>query len=246
MSQTNHVRRIVLGGPHGATLEDWDAMDPAGLVSGEPIQKGCLYDEDEATDYSVGIWDCTAFIDQPGPYPVDEFMLLLDGTVEMLMPDGTRVTVRPGEAFIIPKGLQCQWKMPGTVRKIFMILDGDAPGEADNAGLHRITVPPLNVPITPQPGALATRATHFLNHDSRMSVYTDSFADRLYGPAPRAGRHLVHVQSGSVRFAGNPGESFGPGETFYLLPDSGLIWDIAAGTRLLTASCELAHTSSPT
>lgn len=247
MTQNSHVKRIISTGPDAAKLEDWPAMNPGGLVSGTPVQKGCLYDEDEATDYSVGIWECTAFVDQPGPYPVDEFMLLLDGSVQMLMPDGTQVTVNAGEAFVIPKGLDCQWTMSGTVRKIFMILDGQTPADADNAGLNRITVPPLDMIGTPPSGALTTRDTHFVNHDDCVRVHIDSFHSRLRGPAPQAGRHLITVLSGSVSFTGASGPDFGPafgpdfgpGDSLYLLPGSALTWDVAAGTRLLIAACDL-------
>ena len=246
MPATTSITRITTKGPNEAELEAWPVMDPAGLESGAPVQKGILYDEDPAPDYSVGIWECTAFVDRPGPYPVDEFMLLLEGTVEMAMPDGTSVTVHPGEAFVIPKGLECQWKMPGTVRKIFMILDGTEPGTgsdaAQNAGLGRITVPLLGQPVhrdvTP-PATLTTREVYFVNHDSRMTVHIDTFHDSLHGPAPQARRHLIHVLSGEVRTDGASDEAFGPGDSLYLMPGSGLSWRVAAGTRLLCASCDL-------
>jgi uncharacterized cupin superfamily protein len=170
MPATDHLKRIETNGPNGAGLTQWEAMDPADLVSGNPVQQGHLYDEDEATDYSVGVWECTAFVDKPGPYPVDELMLLLEGHVEMIMPDGTKITVGPGEAFIIPKGLDCQWTMPDTVRKIYMILDGAAPSDTDNASLHRITIPALDAVNIPPSGTLSLRETYFVNHDRRMQM----------------------------------------------------------------------------
>jgi uncharacterized cupin superfamily protein len=243
MPITNYVNRIENNGPNGAGLTLWPAMNPDDLVSGNPVQHGHLYDEDEPTDYSVGVWDCTAFVDKPASYPVDEFMLLLDGHVDMIMPDDTKITVNAGEAFIIPKGLKCQWVMPGTVRKIFMILDGDTPGDADNSTLHRITVPPLDA-ITPTPsGALSTRVTHFVNHDDRMRVCTDTYAEKQQGPAPQIGRHLIHVMQGSVTFADQPNGSFVQGDSFYLLPGNDLAWAIAANTRLLVTTCDLPTTT---
>lgn len=245
MPATSYVKRIEVNGPNGAGLADWPAMDPADLVSGQPVQRGHLYDEDDATGYSVGVWDCTAFVDQPGPYPEDEFMLLLAGTVEMLMPDGSEVTVKAGEAFVIPKGLECQWKMPQTVRKIFMILDGATPANTDNATLHRVTVPSLDVGDPVTSGTLATRTTHFQNHDSRMCVYTDTFAGTQRALAPNTGRHIIHVLHGEVSFSDDAANHFIQGESLYLLPGHSLTWRVAAGTRLLISTCHLPD-GSPT
>jgi uncharacterized cupin superfamily protein len=239
MSDIPHLQRIEIDTLKGAALDDWPAMDSSGLVSGEPVQCGRLYDEHEETDYSVGIWECTAFDDQPGPYPVDEFMFLLEGHVEMVMPDGSAVMVNAGEAFVIPKGLNCQWKMPDTVRKIFMILDGAAPGMSDNASLRRVTVPPLTASSTQPDGAVSTRTTHFLNHDNNMSVYTDAFAEDLSARAPSTGRYLVYVLEGEVSFSTEPDGIFGDKNSFYLMPDHDLSWNIKAGTRLLVSECHL-------
>lgn len=239
MSAIPRLQRIEIDGPRGTGLTDWPAMNPADLISGEPVQRGHLYDEEEATDYSVGIWECTAFVDQPGPYPVDEFMFLLEGSVEMAMPDGTIVTVNPGEAFVIPKGLDCQWKMPGTVLKIFMILDGAAPDTSDNASLHRITVPLLHASKDVSVDAVSTRTTHFLNHDNAMAVYTDIFAHDLSAQAPATGRILAYVLDGEVSFTDDPSDRFTQTDSFYLQPDNDLTWHIKAGTRLLISECHL-------
>lgn len=239
MPATSHIQRIEVSGTNGAGLSDWPTMDPANLISGKPVQRGHLYDEEDDTGYSVGIWDCTAFIDQSGPYPEDEFMFLLEGTVEMVMPDGSQVTVNTGEAFVIAKGFECQWKMPNTVRKIFMILDGETPADTDNAALHRITVPSLDVPDRVPSGALATRTTYFQNHDSRMSVYTETYPEAQRAPAPNAGRQLIYVLHGDVTFYDEPASHFVEGESLYLHPDHSLTWNVAAGTRLLISTCHL-------
>ena len=246
MPPTNHIKGIELNGPNGVGLTSWPAMNLAGLVSGEPVQKGHLYDEDENVGYSVGIWDCTAFVDQPGPYPEDEFMLLLTGTVEMLMPDGSKVTINAGQEFVIPKGLECQWKMPNTVRKIFMILDGAMPTDSDNTSSHRITVPSLDAPDAMTSSALVTRTTHFQNHDSRMRVYTETFAQAQSAPAPNEGRQLIHVLKGDVTFSDDINSHFKQGESYYLLPGHSLKWTVAADTHLLISTCYLADVSPTT
>lgn len=240
MSAFSALQRIENNGPGGQGLAIWPAMDASDLISGEPVQKGHLCAEDDSEDYSVGVWDCTPFDDKPGPYPVDEFMLLLEGTVVMVLPDGTDVTVRAGEAFIIPKGFDCQWKMPETVRKIFMILDGAAPGKTANQSLDRITKLTQNdIAGSGQTNAAAVSSseTHFLSHDGRMSVYTQAFASALSGPAPATERQIVHVVAGGVSFSEDAAHQFSAGESFYLSPGHDLHWQIQAGTRLLVSTC---------
>ena len=239
MSVQTRIGRIEKDGPKGTGFTEWPTMNPRDLVSGEPVQQGHLYDEIADIDYSVGVWDCTAFVDKPGPYPVDEFMLLLEGSVQMIMPDGSQITVNQGDAFVIPKGLVCQWKMPVTVRKIFMILDGAAPTNTENASLHRITVPDLATRHRPPPGALICSETHFLNHDSRMRVCINSYEAMQRSHTPTQGRHMIHVLEGAVTFSDDPAYHFGQGESLYLRPGDDLNWTIAGGTRLLIATCDV-------
>ena len=55
------------------------------------------------------------------PYEVNEFMLLLEGSVTIAVEDGEEVTIHAGESFVIPQGLRCSWKQTGSVRKYFVI-----------------------------------------------------------------------------------------------------------------------------
>ena len=121
-------------------LEEWEQMDYASLVSGKPVQQGCLYHEILGQGYMVGVWDCKPFKDQMVPYSVDEYLLYLEGNLTMIMPDAAEVHIRSGDAFAIPKGLNCQWQKNDFIHKIVMILDG-AVSDADNASLKRISVP---------------------------------------------------------------------------------------------------------
>lgn len=46
--------------------------------------------------------------------------------------DGTKVTISAGEAFVIPKGLPCQWIQTDYVRKYFMIFENPGAQVADD------------------------------------------------------------------------------------------------------------------
>ena len=66
MTLTATITRIEADGPDG--LEAWEQMDYASLASGTPVQQGHLYHEVEDSGYMVGIWHCTAFVDQMMAY----------------------------------------------------------------------------------------------------------------------------------------------------------------------------------
>ena len=99
-------------------LEEWEQIDYASLVSGEPIQRGRVYHEIAEQGYMVGVWDGTQFTDRMMPHAVDEHVLFLRGDLTMIMTDATEVYIQSGDAFVIPKGLNCQWKQSGFVLKI--------------------------------------------------------------------------------------------------------------------------------
>lgn len=225
------VQRIGANGPEGVGLTPWDRLDPVTLEAGEPEQSGHLYDEDKARGYSSGVWLCTPFDDAPGPYPVDEYMLLLEGEVVMALPDGTDVTVTAGEAFVLPQGLDCQWKMPTDVRKIFMIVENDGRTTSQNPSLVRVTKPVLAADEAAS-DAVATAQCVFHSADGRMQVLRRSFPQALNGPFPSASQRLITVLAGEVRIGE---EAFGRMESCLVDAQNRADWHIAAGTAWVEA-----------
>jgi len=123
------ITRLEGHGPAATGLEEWEPMDPKEVESGSPVQKGHLYFNDEKIGLMAGVWDCTPFLGPMAPYDVNEFMLVLEGSVTMILADGSEETISAGEAFVIPKGLICQWKQTEYMRKFFVIFD-DASSKA--------------------------------------------------------------------------------------------------------------------
>ena len=41
---------------------------------------------------------------------------------------GHAETFKPGDSFVVPKGMKCTWHMPETTRKYYVILDAKAEG----------------------------------------------------------------------------------------------------------------------
>ncbi|CUH48754.1 cupin domain-containing protein [Ruegeria atlantica] len=231
MTKTANILHFDPKGPNG--LEEWEQMDYASLVSGEPVQRGHLYHEIEDQGYMVGVWDCTAFTEQMAPYTVDEYMLFLEGELTMVLPDGAEIEIKAGDAFVIPKGFECQWKQTGFVHKIFMILDGDVP-QAENASLRRITVPDL---AGPSGADVSTTRTDFLNAAGNMRVEVQTHGAVAQTQRTSAAHELITVLEGSLQlFDGESPHVFERGDTAYLHQGDTAGWNTAAGTRLIVAS----------
>ena len=230
MTKTATILRFHPDGPAG--LEEWETMNYADLVSGEPVQRGHLYHEIADHGYMAGVWDCTAFTDQMMPYPVDEYMFLLEGNLTMVLPNKTEIEVKEGEAFVIPKGLVCQWRQPVYVRKFFMILDGPVP-DAENLSLQRITVPDLTGPSIET--GLSTARRDFLNAAGTMHVGVQTFS-AMSQPALKVTEHrLIQVLSGKLSlFDGEETHDFVTGETAYIHQSDIVGWTTVAGTRLVS------------
>ncbi|PIV80113.1 MAG: hypothetical protein COW54_00635 [Rhodobacteraceae bacterium CG17_big_fil_post_rev_8_21_14_2_50_63_15] len=236
MTKTAKILRIEPDGPADCGLQEWERMNPEDLVAGHPVQRGHVYHERPQDGYLAGVWDCTAFTGQMEAYSVDEFMLLLEGALEMVLPDGKIVEIRAGDAFVIPKGFMCQWRQPGFVHKIFMILDGPVPATAANPSLTRITIPDLCA-VRGGNAVMATRLD-FLNAAGTMRVAVQDCAAINIPSLSIPENQLIHVLSGTLSLSeGNALHSFAQGETAYIHQDNTVGWKTSADTRLLIASC---------
>lgn len=232
MTRTATVIRFDPNGPNG--LQEWPAMDPDELETDVPVQRGHHYHRVESIGLEVGVWDCTPFTAKESAYPVDEYMLFLDGGLTMVLPDGEEVEIKAGDAFIIPKGFVCKWKQHSFVLKYFMILDSPVP-EADNPSLKRITVPDLTQPA----GSVdvAETRTDFVNAAGTMSVNVSNYGAMSQPSLKMSANNLVTVLQGTLILNdGKESHSFGKGETAYIHQGGTVGWSTTAGTRLVTAS----------
>jgi len=141
------ICRFSPNGPEDVGMQIWDPIDPSELETGKPVQRGHVYHEDTAHGYMAGVWDCTPMTVKFAPYPVNEFMFLLEGSVTMRLSDGSEVTINAGETFIIPKSLPCQWKQEGYVRKFFAIFENPGIPATQNILDHKLILPQPSGPV---------------------------------------------------------------------------------------------------
>lgn len=206
-----------------APLQPWNDVPEDAIVSGSARQNGLILFEDKARGLSAGVWEQDANESPWMDYPVNEFMLVLDGEVVIVEEDRT-VSVKAGQGFVIPKGLRCRWTQPGYVKKFFVIHD-DASGLRNEGPLRTIVIdpratlepsapPPPEMLTTPQPiqhsRDIFTDATGQLN----IGIWdTTGYARKLID-FPR--HELMHLIEGSVTFADDQGreQTFRAGDTF--------------------------------
>ncbi|BBK32412.1 putative cupin superfamily protein [Stella humosa] len=231
-------------GPGGAGLEDWGSIPAESLESGEGVQRGAFFFEDERLGLSAGVWDCTPFTGKVRPHANNEFMLLLEGAVTIEPEGGTPVTVRAGQGFYLPKGLRMRWRQTGRVRKYFVIFDGPADAAppatvpalvVDPAVALSPSTPPaaetLHGPVPVQQGKLAFADT---TGQFTVGVWETSPYHRRVTPFPRF--ELMHVLEGGVSVGdGADRQEYGPGETFFIA--RGMAGDFQVTTGLRKIYC---------
>jgi len=225
------IQRFEPFGPNGSAaatgLALWPEIPAAELAAGAPVQRGHYYLQDKARGLSAGVWDCTAMTSKLAPYPVNEFMIVLEGEVTIIEGE-RRTTIKAGESFIIPKGLNCQWHQSGYIRKFFVIFD-DASGlqPADTAQLSVLRPDPqaaLSPCAGPAPELLLSgapaqqekRSFADLTGQWTVGVWDSTPYHRKTIPFPR--HELMHILEGEVTITedGQPPRTFKAGDTFFV------------------------------
>ena len=205
-------------GPADTGLAEWDPLDPASLEAGNPVQRGHTYHQDESLGYSAGVWDCTANTGKFEPYAVHEFMFVLEGSVTMVLEDGAEITVNAGEPFVIPKGLPCQWKQLGYIRKYFVIFEDPGAPAADDVASQGITLPRLAGDMEKAGTGEQHDRTDFRDPSGRMTVGvwdSPSFESEI---RPHPHHEFGRLLKGAVTITEGDGASrtFVAGDAFYV------------------------------
>ena len=208
-----------------ARLEAWEDFPADTIVSGTRKQNGLVMFEDKARGLSAGVWEQganeTAWMD----YPVNEFMLVLEGEVVIVEEDRT-VSIKAGEGFVIPKGLRCRWTQPSHVKKFFVIFE-DASGLKNEGPLRTIKIDPaapMAESAPPAPEMLLSPVPVQHTHD----VFSDATGQLHIGVWDTTGYHrklidfprheLMCLLEGAVEFEDDQGrrQNFSAGDVFFV------------------------------
>ena len=91
------------------------------LISGKPVQHGHDWFVDPTGQWSVGVWDSTAYHRKQAPFPRYEMMSLLEGAVTITDDKGKVQHFKAGDTFFIEQGAVSDFKTDGYVRKFYCI-----------------------------------------------------------------------------------------------------------------------------
>jgi uncharacterized cupin superfamily protein len=208
-----------------AKLQRWPDYPAADIRSGTRANFGRMAFEDKATGLSVGVWQQDANETNWLDYPIDEFMIVLEGEV-VIEEEDRRTTIGAGESFVIPKGLRCRWTQKGRVRKIFMILESDAVPKGTDRHVIKINTegalersdPPANaVLLSCPPPQQHAREDYATPGDAfTVGVWSTTPYTRKVIPFPRF--ELMHILQGTVTMSDGQGrhEIISAGETIFV------------------------------
>ena len=142
-------KKIIILSPNPIGFgETPDELDIASFTSDLPTQHTHMYYSDDDLGLYVGVWDTTDMIEAGGPYECDEFMWLLDGFVNIKNnKTGAIDNIKAGEAFVIPKGYDCQWLQEGYLRKFFVISQNPNEKILLNPAVEAIIKPQADAPM---------------------------------------------------------------------------------------------------
>jgi uncharacterized cupin superfamily protein len=215
-------------------LQDWEPIPAETLVSGSPHQRGHTCFTTAADQWTSGVWDCTAYTSRLEPYPVNEFMVLLEGSLELVGEDGSVQTFRAGDGFVIPKGAMLQWRQPEYVRKFWVIHD-DANSPPAATGLTALlTDPDAELPRMPRADAalfeseVPDMGMNILYQDPGgkfiAGVWESTPMTRVASTIDRS--ELMHIIAGSGSIANADGVvfNFKAGDTFLVPVGMGYQW----------------------
>lgn len=104
-------------------LAPLDTAAPFTLKGATPLKREHIVFTNDAGNMSVGVWDSEAMVSKMEPFPVPEFVQMLEGEVTITEEDGTVQTFRTGDCFFVPKGTVCSWEIRQYVKKYFAVLD---------------------------------------------------------------------------------------------------------------------------
>jgi len=208
-----------------AVLERWPDFPPEEVAEGAPVQRGRMWIDDKARGLNAGIWDCTPMVSHWMDYPVNEYMIVLEGEVTIVEPT-RETTIKAGESFILPKGLRCIWKQPHYMKKFFVIFD-DAAERAKREGL-KVIKPDPHVALAP---ATPTGADLLISGNPRQNAhefFEDASGQWTVGFWDTTAYHrklidfsrheLMHLLEGSVTMIDDEGrgQTFKAGDTFFV------------------------------
>lgn len=252
MAETPRIVRLHPNGPNGEGLAPLD-LDPADFQSPLPQQNFHLYFSDSSIGLNVGVWDTTTMQEAFGPYPGDEFVLVLDGAFNMIDSAGDAVGGRSGEMVAFRNGAPMSWKQEGYLKKFYLTLNDPAAGvpKIDTAEDAVVVIDPatrlsdadtLADDNSSGSGAVAREVIFFKNDTGTMSVGLwdcQAFDAEELEPFPCHEFVVMAAGEVTIKEPGGIAQTFGPGDAFFVPKGTLCSWHVPTYIRKFYAAVEL-------
>jgi uncharacterized cupin superfamily protein len=204
-------------------------------------------------EFVVALYEAMpAVIDIPEPYPYDEYVRVLEGSVVLTSSEGERQSYEAGDAFLVPVGWTGTWEMPNRFRELIIV---DRKGweavesmiatlfgaDAESNGGQTSVLPLLqasleqapldDLPPWPQGVVLSGANKHgqkVLHSGNVVAALYGAEAARLSVSEPFPYDEYVLVMTGEVTLISDAGRSqtFGAGDSFLVPKGWTGIWDM--------------------
>ena len=223
-------------GPGNSGLEAWPSAPPEAIQSGKGNERGHVYFTTDNERVTVGVWDCDEVEFARGPYPDNEFMIVLDGAITIDQDHGPVETFNAGEGFIMGQHLPCSFQVPEYARKFFFIFHDESglqPDDPESMGAIRVdTTAPLPAVENQDPDQYLREVpemgwlTLFRDLTGQFEVGLWDCSPMQRKPATLARSELMHILEGSGTITNGDGVvfEFSTGDTFLVPIGMGYQW----------------------
>lgn len=108
--------------PRGTRLTETGVYPPEMRVGGfnGEYKEATVYKSKVTPGNRVAFWESEAGVLKTDDYPIDEYILVLEGHVVTTDADGTRREFRAGDTFLLPKGWAGTWDMKTHFKKMIV------------------------------------------------------------------------------------------------------------------------------
>jgi len=240
MTQAPHVIRMTQAGPSGPQLHLTElTLGAADFTSALPTQHGHVYYSNPQRGLTVGVWDSTAMQETFGPYPGDEFIVVLGGACSLTDADGAAVDVKQHQMAAIRSGAPLCWKQDGYLRKFYLKLS-DPTGTKLSSEAGVVVIDPDTaltdadaLPPVQRGDALEREREFFTNDAGTMTVGLWDSRATPGEMGPFFCHEFVVVVEGEVIISelGGISQTFRAGDAFFVPKGTQCAWHIPSYIR---------------